>query len=41
MEVPEPKPNDHAVALLQEAPLRELIAARVISHVVALGQAGG
>lgn len=32
---------DHAVALLQEAPLRELIATRMVSHVVALGQTGG
>lgn len=41
METPASKANDHATALLQEAPLRELIAARVISHVIALGQAGG
>lgn len=33
--------HDQATALLQEAPLRELIAARVISHVIARGQTGG
>lgn len=32
-----PKPADQGVALLQEAPLRELIAARVVSGVVARG----
>jgi hypothetical protein len=36
-----PIPTDRAVALLQEAPLRELIAARVVSGVVARGGNGG
>lgn len=41
MEKPTSESHDQAIALLQEAPLRELIAARVISHVIALGQTGG
>ena len=41
MEKPEPDPGNGAIALLQEAPLRELIAARVVSHVIALGGVGG
>ena len=36
-----PIPSDQGVALLQEAPLRELIAARVVSGVVARGGRGG
>ena len=41
MEKPAVETNDLAIALLQEAPLRELISARVISHVLALGKTGG
>lgn len=41
MEKPTIEASDTAIALLQEAPLRELIAARVISHVIATGLAGG
>ncbi|ENG0237613.1 hypothetical protein ABSA35_005698, partial [Burkholderia multivorans] len=35
-------PNEEqGTALLQEAPLRELISARVISRVIAVGSTGG
>lgn len=41
MEKPTTEASDIAIALLQEAPLRELIAARVISHAIAMGLPGG
>ena len=41
MNGPSIEPSAPPVALLQEAPLRELIVARVVSNVIALGGSGG